>query len=134
MLPAFDANGNLPAGIHRCSIHDVIARFGNGSPERQVETAELIDFVTWARRASIARLLVDGSYITTKADPNDVDVVILPGSGYPGTSGAVGTQVGQWPFLHVQVAADQADLDQWIHVDFGTDRNGNPKGIVEIEL
>ena len=134
MLPALDANGNLPPGVHRCSPEELGARFGLGSAERQVETAELIDFVRWARQAAISRILVNGSYTTAKHAPNDVDVVVLPGAGYPSPAGAIGTSANQWPFLHIQVAADAADLDQWVRVDFGTDRQGNSKGIVEIEL
>jgi hypothetical protein len=133
MLPSFDANGNLPSGIHKAPLDEVVATFGQGSPDRQVETAELVDFVGWARGAAILRLLVNGSYITTTQAPNDVDVVVLPGAGYPHQESALG-QAGRWPFLHVQVAADASDLDQWIRVDFGNDRNGNPKGIVEIVL
>ncbi len=38
------------------------------------------------------------------------------------------------PFLHIQLAADDSDVEQWARVDFGEDRNGNPKGILEVEL
>ena len=39
-----------------------------------------------------------------------------------------------WPFLHVLVAADQADLEDWAMRDFGTDRQRRPKGVVEVIL
>jgi len=39
-----------------------------------------------------------------------------------------------WPFLHVLVAADQADLEAWAMRDFGTDRQRRPKGVVEVIL
>jgi hypothetical protein len=134
MLPAFDEFGNLPPGFHPCTVEELTARYGHGSPEREVETAELARFITWARQAGIARVLVDGSYITSKVAPNDIDLVILPGPGYPDLAGALGNVAGQWPFLHVQVAVDVADLDQWASVEFGKDRERHPKGIVEIVL
>ncbi len=34
MLPAFDAQGNLPPGIHEANWETVVARFGT-SPERR---------------------------------------------------------------------------------------------------
>ena len=73
MLPDFDDVGNLPPGLHRCSVDDLATRFGAGSEERQTQIAELIDFIGAVRRAGIRRLLVNGSFVTTKEVPNDVD-------------------------------------------------------------
>jgi hypothetical protein len=128
VIPAFDANGNLPPGIYYCTLAEVVARFGHGSSERQVETNQLVQFVQWARQVGVRRLLVNGSYITSKAEPNDVDVVVLPGAV------VIDATEVQFPFLHVQIAVDEADVEQWARVDFGEDRNGNPKGILEVEL
>ena len=134
MLPPFDVNGNLPPGIHPCSLEEVVSRFGRGSPERQAETAELCEFVQWAREAGVTRLIVDGSYVTDKISPNDVDVVILPGPDYPRQQQPALALALSWPFLHVQIADDEMDLRQWAVVDFGTDRNHNPRGLLEIIL
>jgi hypothetical protein len=51
MLPDFDENGCLPVGIHRCDIEEMIQRFGVGSPEREVESRELLEFIRWSRLA-----------------------------------------------------------------------------------
>lgn len=134
MLPEFDDNGNLPPGIHRCSLEEIIAKFGQGSPEREIETRELVKFIEWARQLKIKRVLVDGSYSTIKVEPVDVDIVILAGEDYPEKAGSIKTLVGQWPFLHVVVAEDEADLRQWTDKDFGTDRSGNSRGILEVIL
>lgn len=134
MIPDFDDEGNLPSGIHRATIEEVEQRFGGGSPEREVEIRELVEFVAWARQASVKRLLVNGSFTTAKESPNDVDVVVLPSEATLldpqfGTFGEA-----SWPFLQVLVAADDADFEQWASGDFGTDREGRPKGVVEIIL
>src|SRR6266446_2995225 len=104
MIPDFDENGNLPPGIHRASPDEVARRFGQGSPERTVETEELGRFVEWCRQAGIKRLIVDGSYVTCKQSPNDVDVVILPGEEHPENGDEAQIQAINWPFLHIQIA------------------------------
>jgi hypothetical protein len=134
MLPDFNDDGNLPPGIHRATIEEVIARFGQGSQERHVEGRELIDFVKWARQSVVIRMLVNGSFVTDTMNPNDVDVVILPSSQTIADPrfGQLGDAA--WPFLHIFVAADEADFRQWAEGDFGTDRRGHAKGVVEIIL
>ncbi|MGD9632272.1 MAG: hypothetical protein AB7G28_25875 [Pirellulales bacterium] len=133
MLPTFDEFGNLPPGIHRCAVDELIARFGSGSPEREVETKELLDFIAWARTTGIERVIINGSYASAQHAPNDVDIVILPGAKFRGSLDWLEQEV-RWPFLQVLVAADDADLDQWSLEDFGTDRIGRSKGVIEVVL
>jgi hypothetical protein len=134
MIPDFDAKGNLPPGIHACSLQQLISRFGSGSSEREAETRELVEFVNWAREAGVIRLIVDGSYVTPKESPNDADVVILPGPEYPRQQQPVLASGQRWPFIHVQVAVDDADFQKWASVDFGLDQRARPRGVVEILL
>jgi|GEM_PF-6184430 len=58
MLPAFDDLGNLPPGIHPCSVAELVARFGNGSDKREAEISELLRFIEAAKAAGVRRLLV----------------------------------------------------------------------------
>jgi hypothetical protein len=132
MLPQFNNNGYLPPGIHLCTAEELADRFGEGSPERVVETQELLDFVAWAKQAGIDRIIVNGSYVTDKTAPNDVDVVILPGNDYPRDQRPYNEYESRWPFLQIFVAADNADLEAWAIQDFGTDRNLNVKGVIEV--
>jgi len=134
MLPLFNEYGYLPPGIHPCTVVELVARFGSGSPEREVETQELLGFIDWARRAGVQRVIVNGSYATDAATPQDVDLVILPGPDYPKDQQSAVDEELNWPFLHVLVAADQADLEAWAMRDFGTDRQQRPKGVVEVIL
>ena len=134
MLPSLDENGYLPPGIHLCTIDELASRFGHGSPEREVETQELLGFVAWERRAGIIRLVVNGSYVTAKKSSNDVDIVALPGRDYPRAELAFSQVAMQWPFLQVFIAADSQDLEAWALQDFGTDRNQRAKGVVEVIL
>ena len=132
MLPPLDHRGYLPPGIHRCSIDELAERFGQGSPERQVEMAELRELVAWCRDLGLCRVLVNGSFATVKQSPNDVDVVVLLG---PGQKAEVELELGdptRWPFLHITVALDEDDFAAWSEQRFGTDRLNRPKGVVEV--
>lgn len=131
MLPDFDDDGCLPLGIHHATLTEVVERFGAGSPERVAETMELSDFVSWAKLAGIKRLVIDGSYTTTAATPNDLDLVILPGEAQPEMGEAALDSSATWPFLHIQVAVD---FQKWALGDFGSDRRGKQRGVVEISL
>jgi hypothetical protein len=134
MLPDFDEHGYLPFGIHSCPIDELVARFGSGSSEREIEIQELIQFIDWAKRAGVRRLIVNGSFVTEKESPNDVDIVILPGADYPRDQRPIGEQEMLWPYLQIFVADDDADLVTWAIQDFGTDRQDQRKGVVEVIL
>lgn len=134
VLPEFNEIGYLPRGIHRCQMDEVLERFGAGSEEREIEAAALADFTSWARAAGVARLIVDGSFVTDKVSPLDVDVAILPGPGYPRKELPAESRDSRWPFLDIKIAKDEDDLAQWAQLDFGLDRRLIPRGVVEIEL
>lgn len=134
MLAPFDDNGYLPPGIHRCEVDEIVERFGIGSPEREVETQELLELIEWARRAGIRRLVINGSFVTEKSAPNDVDIVVLPGPDYPRGESACTEEESRWPFLQIVVAVDDEDLQAWALDDFGTDRTQLKKGVVEVIL
>ena len=50
MIPLFGEHGYLPPGIHPCNAAELVARFGAGSPEREVETQELLEFIDWHKK------------------------------------------------------------------------------------
>ncbi len=134
MLPAFDDIGHLPPGIHHCSVAELAARFGSGSEEREAEMGELLHFIEAAKEAGVRRLMVNGSFVTGKLAPNDVDVVYLPGPDYPRQGPKLDDEELVWPFLQIIVAADDADFEAWAARQFATDRRRRPKGVVEVML
>ena|SRR5688572_23919137 len=77
-LPDFDNVGDLPEGVHQATIDEIRARFGSGTPQRQAVTACLLRiYHLVAATGKLDRVIIFGSYITTKPDPNDVDVVLV---------------------------------------------------------
>ncbi|MDE0240208.1 MAG: hypothetical protein OXQ84_08435, partial [bacterium] len=73
MIPDLDPNtGYLPPGIHRTSWCDVVGRFGgNSHRERLVEA--LLSACRSLAAAGCTELLLDGSFVTAKALPEDYD-------------------------------------------------------------
>jgi len=134
MLPPFDDFGNLPAGIYSCTIEEMVSRFGSGSEERETEINELLHFIDAAKKAGVRRLMVNGSFVTGRLAPNDVDVVILPGLDYPRQSRELESNELIWPFLQIIVAADDGDFESWAVKQFSTDRRRRAKGVVEVIL
>src|SRR5437867_1752237 len=77
-LPQLNCTGELPEGVHQATIEEVIAQFGSGTAQRQAVTARLRRIYHLASAThKLERLILFGSYITAKPDPNDVDVVLI---------------------------------------------------------
>ena len=80
MLPEFDTDGDLPPGIHRATLAELEKRLGRfGVSDRRINLfARLKQLVGMASRSGIVdRLLVAGSFVTSKPAPNDIDIVII---------------------------------------------------------
>lgn len=77
-LQQFDSNGDLPEGIHRATLEDVLARFGHGTPQREAVTGRLIRIYELVlRTGKLERFIIYGSYVTAKRDPGDVDIILV---------------------------------------------------------
>jgi hypothetical protein len=133
LIPDFDSHGNLPAGVHRAEIEDVEQRFGHGSHGREAGMQALHWLIPMCRRAGIVRLILNGSFVTDKHDPGDVDCLLVPGVGFDSNSDAtIALQIGL-PYLSIQIIETPEDLAYYLKF-FGSDRDGRPKGLVEIPL
>ena len=79
-IPEFDQHGLLPVGVHDCTLEELEARLGcfQTTDRRPVLFAKLKAFVSEARASGIVRwLVVDGSFVTASALPNDIDLVLV---------------------------------------------------------
>ena len=86
-IPALNDDGFLPPGVFNCTLPELRERFGEfqGSDHRSrlfVRLEEL--FQTMQRSGLFEALLVDGSFVTAKLAPNDIDIValLLPGHDF----------------------------------------------------
>jgi hypothetical protein len=77
MIPPFQPDGYLPPGRHPANEAEIIFRFGTGSPHRRRLILRLRRWIQLARQLGARRLLLDGSFVTNKDTPGDIDAVIL---------------------------------------------------------
>jgi hypothetical protein len=78
-IPAFEANGWLPPGHHPSTWDEVVALLRDGEGSRR---AVLTDKLLWYKERPTAlgvegTLLLDGSYVSSRQNPNDVDVMLI---------------------------------------------------------
>ena len=77
-LPRLNSAGELPEGVHQATMVELLAQFGSGTPQRQAVTTRLHRIHTLAHATGkLERLVLFGSYITAKPEPNDIDVVLI---------------------------------------------------------
>ena len=86
-IPALNSDGCLPPGVFDCTLPELRGRFGKslGGDHRSRLFARLEElFQTMQRSGLFAALLVDGSFVTAKLAPNDIDLValLLPGHDF----------------------------------------------------
>ncbi len=75
--PQFNEHGDLPPGIHAATLEEVIRHFGSTS--RRAVIARRLERIFQLAHSTghLARFIVFGSFITGKAEPNDVDIFLL---------------------------------------------------------
>ena len=133
MIPAFDDNGYLPAGLHPATLAEVAERFGTESEVRRVQLESLRWLVDLAQRAGVERLVVNGSFTTDVLEPNDVDCVLLIGANFPSDTDAEREILDGLPFLEIQLVRP-ARFVLLVESFFATDRYSVPKGMIEVQL
>ena len=131
MIPNFNDEGYLPLGIHRATLEEISARLGQESEVRQVQMESLRWLVDLAWRTGVQRIVVNGSFVTDKLEPNDVDCVLLIGPDFPRDTTAEAELLAGLPFVNMELVDMEAFL-QFTEKTFATDRNLVPKGMVEV--
>lgn len=142
-LPPFNQDGDLPPGVHRAPLNEIIHRFGRDSVRRVTIASRLERIERLARSTSqLARIVIFGSFVTDEAEPNDVDVFLLmedtfDADGLAGETrlvfdhSAADAHFNASVFWMRRLAAfggEQVAIEFW-----QTKRDGGLRGIVEIE-
>ncbi len=76
MIPEFRDDGYLPEGLHAATEAEVTFRFGTAGRKRTLLALRLRRWIELARLVQAPRLFVDGSFVTAKPEPGDVDAII----------------------------------------------------------
>lgn len=142
MIPQFRNDGYLPVGLHLATESQVILRFGTLNRRRRHLVIRMRQWVALARQVGAVRLLIDGSFVTAKDEPNDIDAVILLPSDfeYQVSEGIESALELEYMLLtrcpeEIFAAEDEIDWDDWIAFFSRTrEVDGRQKGLVEIML
>ena len=142
MIPEFRTDGYLPEGVHVATEAEVTFRFGTDTSRRRRLALRLRRWIELSRAVSAKRLFVDGSFVTAKPEPNDVDAVVwLPGDFVRRISEGDIDAIELESMLltrhpeEIFAAEDRRDWDDWLEF-FGRTReaDGRRKGVVEVKL
>jgi predicted nucleotidyltransferase len=76
--PEFNEHGDLPVGIHQATLVEVVEHFGSRTPQRRAVAQRLTRVYDLAQGTGhVDRVIIYGSFVTSKASPNDVDIFLL---------------------------------------------------------
>jgi hypothetical protein len=141
-FPEFNENGDLPVGIYKATLQEVIEHFGQGSLQRQLIAGRLNRIYYAATQTEqVLRFIIYGSFITDKENPNDIDIFMLMEDGFDpeNFSGKV-----RLVFKHLTTQEYEGasvfwgtktgiigDTDDFI-AGWQTKRDGTLRGIVEV--
>ena len=141
-IPPLQDDGLLLPGLYLADMNEIEERFGQSTPQRQMLFERLRMFVDMARHCGALRMFVNGSFVTAKPEPSDVDVVIWLGARYiellnnddenaKRLKKMFDTRVPKEALL----ASDEQEWDGWI-LFFSRIRGhlSKRKGLVEVKL
>lgn len=72
-IPALQKNGELPTGEHQASLDEIEKAYGLSNDRRKSLMWGLREAACNFKLSGVKTLWVDGSFITDKENPNDID-------------------------------------------------------------
>ncbi|MFA7204634.1 MAG: hypothetical protein WC188_13105 [Candidatus Caldatribacteriota bacterium] len=139
MIPDFNKHGNLPAGIYRASIDDIEKRFGLNSKKRISLFSTFNNFLELIIpfKTNIKQIILDGSFVTTKENPGDIDCIILIKDNTRYTPEIVDKLVNAKKLynIHLFIREERNIKEYKKLLDlFSKDRDLKLKGVIEVVL
>jgi len=144
-IPTFDSNGNLPVGTHFATWQEVQETFAF-NPRRQELLSGLKRACESLKQAGCSRIYIGGSFVTNKEFPGDFDFCWEPEGVdraylkkidpvFFDMSNKRATQKAKYggEFFRANSIADSFTKKTYLDF-FQEDRDGNPKGIIAIDL
>jgi hypothetical protein len=142
VLPAFRDDGYLPNGVHPCPLSEATFRFGSGSKRRKRLAVRVRHWIALCTAVGARRFFLDGSFVTDKKNPHDVDAVVLLPADFE-----TRVQRGDEAALELHdmlltrqpeelfAAEDDADWNDWVEFFTRTrEADGRRKGVVEVQV
>ena len=142
-LPAITETGDLPQGVHRASLEEVLNQFGEATVQRRLVGMRLRRIYELAvTTGHVKRFIVFGSFVTGKREPNDVDVFLVMNDAFDLNQV---TREARLVFDHPAAQAHFGASIFWLRrlaalpneeeavVSWQRKRDGTRRGIVEIQ-
>ncbi len=141
-FPEFDENGDLPVGIYKATLWQVVEHFGRQNKQRRIVAQRLARIYNLAKQTGhLARFIIFGSFVTNKLHPNDVDIFLLMDDNFDdkkiiGESAKIfnnlATQQNEgasvfWLRRFAAIGGEQAAVEDWQYK-----RDETRRGIVEV--
>lgn len=140
MIPAFDATGDLPPGIHRATLEELLSRFGQG--EVRAHWGDILrEVLTLAHgTGQLQAVYVFGSFVTAKEAPADVDLFLVMARDFIGDEVAGRARLlfdrsraaMVWGVCIYWITS-RTDRENFLEA-WQLRREGGRRGIVEVEL
>jgi hypothetical protein len=121
---------------------EALFRFGAANRKRRRLAVRLRRWIELVRQVRGRRLLCDGSFVTAKPEPHDIDAVVLLPPDFEEQ-----LEAGSEPALELEemlltrrpeeifAAEDETDWSDWIEFFSRTrESDGRRKGLVEVQL
>jgi len=140
MIPEFRDDGYLPEGLHIATEAEATFRFGTATRRRRRLIFRLRRWLELARLTHSRRFLVDGSFVTAKEEPGDVDAVVFLANNFEQQVSEESDAAMELEQMLVTrhpeeifAAEDSLDWDDWVEFFSRTrEQDGRRKGLVEI--
>lgn len=139
MIPDFNKHGNLPAGIYRESIDDIEKRFGLNSKKRISLFKNFHNFLKLIIpfKTNIKQFLLDGSFVTAKENPGDIDCIILIKNNTRFTPEIVDKLLNAKKLYNIHLFIhEERNIKKYndLLAFFSRNRDLKPKGVIEVIL
>ena len=132
----------MPPGLYDSSLEEISNHLG-WNPQRQQLVQGLTRYLQlWDRSGFISDAYIDGSFVTSKDEPQDVDIILVATSvalnsrefeRLVSTYSLDRTQTKQTFGCEGFAVAQGANLNGWLAF-FGHDRAGNERGLLRIRF
>ena len=139
MVPEFNKYGNLPAGIYKSSIACIEKRFGLNSKKRISLFKDFQNFLELITpfKTNIKRLILNGSFVTSKESPGDIDCIMIIENNFRFTPEIVEKLCDSKKLYNIHLFMfEEKNIESYRDIlnFFSKDRDLKPKGIIEVIL
>lgn len=144
-IPPFTENGVLPIGIYDTSLSEVEEKFGRFRSDEdrvvlfQKLTHYLVELFSWGH---VQEVLLDGSFVSSKDNPGDIDLIIVLRSDFdyaapttPAEYNVLSSRrvIRTYNFDAKTVSANSLEYETWVnYFSQDTRRPGFTKGLLRL--